>query len=76
MEPHNPDGELSEKEYTTFEYTIDEYITVGNITIDGDKVSCVEVFDTCLFNVDEINSLRKFLDIAEEKMGEKMKNAV
>lgn len=68
MKPRDPDEELLEKKYTTFEYTIDEYITVGNITIDDGKVSCIEVFDTCLFNIDEINSLRRFLDIAEEKM--------
>lgn len=68
MKPNSPNEELVEKKYTTLEYVADECITVGNITIDNGKVSCVEVFDTLLFDVGEINLLRRFLDIAEEKM--------
>ena len=65
--------ELKQVKYETIECgDEEEYLLVGDITIKDGKFHCAKIVDDLMFSEEDIENVRAFLNIVEEKM----KNAI
>ena len=61
---------LKQTEYKQIEFAADEEYgwVVGTITMRDGKMFCAEVSDSTIFNIEEVQKLRAFLDEVEKAM--------
>ena len=65
--------ELKQVKYETIECgDEEEYLLVGNITMKDGTFHCAEIIDDLVYSEEDIENVRVFLNIVEEKM----KNAI